>query len=98
MTFHYRIIFLLLLSASTLFSQSINGFVREESSGEPISYANVFLSNTAFGAATSRDGYFVITDVPNKCVRNCSGQKLFLASRVFLPKWQMASIITYQTR
>ena len=64
MTFHYRIIFLLLLSASTLFSQSINGFVREESSGEPISYANVFLSNTAFGAATSRDGYFVITDVP----------------------------------
>ncbi len=63
MTFHYRIIFLL-LSASTLFSQSINGFVREESSGEPISYANVFLSNTAFGAATSRDGYFVITDVP----------------------------------
>ena len=64
MTFHYRIIFLLFLSASTLFSQSINGFVREESSGEPISYANVFLSNTAFGAATSRDGYFVITDVP----------------------------------
>ena len=64
MTFHYRIIFLLFLSASRLFSQSINGFVREESSGEPISYANVFLSNTAFGAATSRDGYFVITDVP----------------------------------
>jgi len=49
---------------STLLSQSINGFVREESSGEPISYANVFLSNTALGAATSRDGYFVITDVP----------------------------------
>ena len=64
MTFHYRIIFLLFLSESALFSQSINGFVREESSGEPISYANVFLSNTAFGAATSRDGYFVITDVP----------------------------------
>ena len=64
MTINYRIIFLLFLSTNTLFSQSINGFVREESSGEPISYANVFLSNTSFGAATSRDGYFVITDVP----------------------------------
>jgi len=60
----YRIVFVFYLLVSTLLSQSINGFVREESSGEPISYANVFLSNTALGAATSRDGYFVITDVP----------------------------------
>ena len=47
-----------------LFSQSVNGFVREEATGEPISYANVFLSNTVLGAATSRDGYFVISDIP----------------------------------
>ena len=60
----YRIVFVFYLLVSTLLSQSINGFVREESSGEPISYANVFLSNTVLGAATSRDGYFVITDVP----------------------------------
>ena len=60
----YRIVFVFYLLVSTLLSQSINGFVREASSGEPISYANVFLSNTALGAATSRDGYFVITDVP----------------------------------
>ena len=60
----YRIVFVFYLLVSTLLSQSINGFVREESTGEPISYANVFLSNTALGAATSRDGYFVITDVP----------------------------------
>jgi len=60
----YRIVFVFYLLVSTLSSQSINGFVREESSGEPISYANVFLSNTVLGAATSRDGYFVITDVP----------------------------------
>ena len=59
-----RIVFIFYLLVNTLLSQSINGFVREESSGEPISYANVFLSNTVLGAATSRDGYFVITDVP----------------------------------
>ena len=59
-----RIVFIFYLLVNTLLSQSINGFVREESSGEPISYANVFLSNTALGAATSRDGYFVITDIP----------------------------------
>ncbi len=60
----YRIVFVFYLLVSTLLSQSINGFVREESTGEPISYANVFLSNTTLGAATSRDGYFVITDIP----------------------------------
>tara|TARA_B100001758_G_scaffold133324_1_gene114762 strand:- start:1066 stop:3465 length:2400 start_codon:yes stop_codon:yes gene_type:complete len=47
-----------------ILSQSINGFVREEKTGEPISYANVFLSNTTLGSATNRDGYFVIKNVP----------------------------------
>ena len=38
--------------------------MRDSASGEPISYANVFLANTALGAATNQDGYFVITNVP----------------------------------
>ena len=42
----------------------ISGFVREDATGEPISFANVFLSNTGFGAATNQDGYFVITNIP----------------------------------
>ena len=42
---------------------SINGFVRNDLDGEPISYANVFISNTSLGAATNRDGYFVISDI-----------------------------------
>ena len=33
---------------------SINGFVRNDLDGEPISYANVFISNTSLGAATNR--------------------------------------------
>ena len=62
-TIFISILFLFSLSG-LLFSQSINGFVREESSGEPISYANIFLENTSLGAATNRDGYFVISDIP----------------------------------
>ncbi|MEC9376480.1 MAG: TonB-dependent receptor [Candidatus Neomarinimicrobiota bacterium] len=45
-------------------TSSINGFVRNDATGEPISYANVFLANTSFGAATNQDGYFVITNIP----------------------------------
>ena len=60
---YYKILFLIIVSELIL-SQSINGFVREEKTGEPISYANVFLSNTTLGSATNRDGYFVIKNVP----------------------------------
>ena len=45
-------------------TSSINGYVRDDATGEPISYANVFLANTSLGAATNQDGYFVITKVP----------------------------------
>ena len=59
---------LLIFFISGLFSQpitaSINGFVRDDASGEPISYANVFLSNSSLGAATNSDGYFVISEIP----------------------------------
>ena len=50
----------ILLGQST---SSVNGFVRDDLNGEPISYANVFISNTSIGAATNRDGYFVISDI-----------------------------------
>ena len=60
--------FPLVFFISGLFSQpitaSINGFIRDDASGEPISYANVFLSNSSLGAATNSDGYFVISAIP----------------------------------
>ena len=60
--------FPLIFFISGLFSQpvtaSINGFIRDDASGEPISYANVFLSNSSLGAATNSDGYFVISEIP----------------------------------
>ena len=60
--------FFLIFFMSCLFAQpktaSINGFIRDDASGEPISYANVFLSNSSLGAATNSDGYFVISEIP----------------------------------
>ena len=60
-------IYIIIFFSSYLFSQglsSISGFVRDDTSGEPISYANVFLSNSTLGAATNQDGYFVISNIP----------------------------------
>ncbi len=57
------VISLTFLSAQN--TSSINGFIRNDVNGEPISYANVFISNTLLGAATNRDGYFVISDIPS---------------------------------
>ena len=46
-------------------NSSISGFVREVETGEPISYANVFISSTSYGTATNSDGYFVFFNLPS---------------------------------
>lgn len=62
---NFKLFFLLIIQIFTLaMSESISGFVREKSTGEPISYANVFLNNKYLGSTTNRDGYFVIPNVP----------------------------------
>ena len=58
------IIFVILSFSYAKEKSSINGFIRDDATGEPISYANVFLSNSTIGAATNRDGYFVISNIP----------------------------------
>lgn len=42
----------------------ISGEVKDAVSGEPLPYANVFLSNTTIGAATDSHGHYLITAVP----------------------------------
>ncbi|OIO62950.1 MAG: hypothetical protein AUJ47_06930 [Candidatus Marinimicrobia bacterium CG1_02_48_14] len=44
--------------------QSIHGFIRDNSSGEPIPYANVMLKGAQLGAVSTTEGYFVVTGVP----------------------------------
>ena len=55
------ILVLSILSAQN--KSSISGFVREVDTGEPISYANVFIIGTSLGTTTNSDGYFVIINI-----------------------------------
>lgn len=43
---------------------NIKGFVYDKETGEACSFANVFIENTSFGAATDVNGYFNINKVP----------------------------------
>ena len=58
---------LILLSTIGVFAQdnSIKGFVYEESTGEPMMFTNVYLKGTTFGGATSENGFFNITRIPD---------------------------------
>ena len=58
-----KVIIVSLTFTSLKSSPSISGFVRDISNGEPISYANVFISNSTNGSTTNRDGYFAIPDL-----------------------------------
>jgi hypothetical protein len=53
-----------LLFGDLAFGESINGFIRDDSSGEPLAFANVFLKDTDYGAISGLDGYFIIPNVP----------------------------------
>jgi len=56
-----------IITLSCIFSQeniNINGFIRDIESGEPISYANIFLSDTNYGTASNIDGYYLIMNIP----------------------------------
>jgi len=44
---------------------NINGFIKDKETGEPLPYANVYLKNTQFGAASDVHGYYVITGIPD---------------------------------
>ena len=43
---------------------NINGFIRDLETGEPISYANIFLSDTNYGTSSNIDGYYLMIDIP----------------------------------
>ena len=52
----------LALNAQT--SGRIAGFVKDADTGEPLSFANVVLEGTSWGAASSNDGLYVIVGIP----------------------------------
>ena len=50
------------LAAQT--SGRISGFVKDADTGEPLSFANLILEGTSWGAASSTDGFYVIIGIP----------------------------------
>ena len=63
----FSLLYFLFIFPLFVLSQSdgtIRGFVYEESSSEPIIYANVSLLNTSFGSTTDDNGYFIFPKVP----------------------------------
>lgn len=64
-----RLLFVLafVFSAILSFAQDndIKGFVYEESTGEPVMFANVYLKGTTLGCSTTENGYFNITRIPD---------------------------------
>jgi len=61
----FQKVLLLLILTFPLFSKSINGFVRDDSNGEPLAYVNVFIKYFDIGTTTNQDGYFVIPNIPD---------------------------------
>tara|TARA_B100000315_G_scaffold260744_1_gene324740 strand:+ start:10574 stop:13006 length:2433 start_codon:yes stop_codon:yes gene_type:complete len=45
-------------------ASTISGFVREDATGEPLPYTNIFIKDSNLGSVSNVDGYFVITNVP----------------------------------
>ena len=52
-------------SAQTIPQTKLTGRITDASTGEPLYFANVFLSNTTLGCATDKDGRYIIENVPS---------------------------------
>ena len=64
MKIFYYIFFIFALGLQAQEFGTISGFVRDQATGEPLSYANVFIKDSNKGGITNLDGYFVLTQVP----------------------------------
>ena len=59
MKIFYYIFFIFALGLQAQEFGTISGFVRDQATGEPLSYANVFIRDLNKGGITNLDGYFV---------------------------------------
>ena len=69
----FSIFFILAINAQQ--TSTISGFVRDNATGEPLSYVNVFvvIGDSYKGSATNQDGYYVISNLfPGKYNVNAS--------------------------
>ncbi len=57
-----------LLSSSILFTENknfgqVNGFIKDASNGEKLSYANIVIEKTKFGGTSNKKGYYFVEDI-----------------------------------
>lgn len=58
-------LFLIILTVSGAYSNTLKGFVTDQKTGEPLVGATVMLENTKFGTSVSLDGSFEIKGIPS---------------------------------
>lgn len=56
----------LLLAGSTAYAQNstINGFIHDAETGEPVIFTNVYMLGTTYGSTTDVNGYYSISKIP----------------------------------
>ena len=64
----YIILILMSSITSLTYANSINGYIRDAITGEPLPYCNIWIDSTTQGTTSNSDGYFVLTSLPNKNV------------------------------
>ena len=66
--------------------KSIDGYVFDKSTGDPIENVNVYIANTTWGSSTDKDGYFFIRLIPHgthELVVNCIGYE-YVTNKIIL--------------
>ncbi len=77
--FHKKLCFFIVLflwsnhAFPTPISQTISGFIKDESNGESLIAVNVFIKDTYLGTTTNKSGYYIINNAP-------TGQLILVAS------------------
>lgn len=63
----YTILILIFITtASIVYPDSIKGYIIDGTTGEPLPYSNIWIDGTVQGTTSNSDGYFVLTNIPDK--------------------------------
>ncbi|RKZ31123.1 hypothetical protein DRQ33_07305, partial [bacterium] len=65
---------------TTIFGASISGFLTDQSNGEPLPYANVYLQGEPLGASTNDKGFYIIDGIE-------AGEHILIASYLGYAQW-----------
>ena len=58
------LVFSVVVSTTLMAQGTVKGFVRSESTGEPVMFASVSLEGTSFGISTDISGFYSLSKIP----------------------------------